>query len=42
MIISKHMESLLNMAPVSSSHDLKGLRKICDPVEVHVRGLKAL
>ena len=42
MIISKHMESLLNMAPVSSNHDLKGLRKICDPVEVHVRGLKAL
>ena len=24
MIISKHMESLLNMAPVSSNHDLKG------------------
>ena len=42
MIISKHMESLLNMALVSSNHDLKGLRKICDPVEVHARGLKAL
>ena len=42
MIISKHMKSLLNMAPVSSNHDLKGLRKIYDLVEVHVRGNKAL
>ena len=42
MIISKHMESLLNMAPASSNHDLKGLRKIYDLVEVHVKGLKAL
>ena len=42
MIISKHMESLLNMVPVSSNYDLKGLRKICDLVEVHVRELKAL
>lgn len=42
IIISKHMESLLNMAPVSSNHDLKGLRKIYDLVEVHVKGLKAL
>ena len=43
MIISKHMmESLLNMAPVSSNHDLKGLRKIYDLVEEHVSGLKAL
>ena len=42
MIISKHMESLLNMALDSSNHDLKGLRKIYDLVEVHVKGLKAL
>lgn len=30
------------MVPVSSNHDLKGLRKVCDLVEVHVRELKAL
>ena len=42
MIISKHMESLLNMALDSSNHDLKGLRKIYDLLEVHVKGLKAL
>ena len=42
MIINKHMEGLLNMAPVTFNHDLKGLRRIYDSVEVHVRGLKAL
>ena len=42
MIINKHMEGLLNMAPVTSNHDLRGLRRIYHLVEVHVRGLKAL
>ena len=42
MIINKHMEGLLNMAPVISNQDLRGLRRIYDFVEVHVRGLKAL
>lgn len=30
------------MAPVTSNNDLKGLRKIYDLVEAHVRGLKVL
>ena len=42
MIINKHMAGLLNMAPVSSNQDLRGLRRIYDLVEVHIRGLKAL
>ena len=32
MIINKHVEGLLNMAPVTSNNDLKGLRKIYDLV----------
>lgn len=42
MIINKHVEGILNMAPVTSNNDLKGLRKIYDLVEAHVRGLKVL
>lgn len=30
MIINKHVEGLVNMAPVTSNNDLKGLRKIYD------------
>ena len=30
------------MVPVSFNYDLKGLRKICDLLEVHVTELKAL
>ncbi|PFX13966.1 hypothetical protein AWC38_SpisGene21920 [Stylophora pistillata] len=35
MIINKHLEGLLNMAPITSNHYLKGLRGIYDLVEVH-------
>ena len=41
-IINKHMKGLLNKAPVTSKNDLKGLRKIFDLEEAHVRGLKVL
>ena len=34
MIINKHMESLLNMTPVTSNQDLRGLRRLYDSVEV--------
>ena len=37
MIINKHTKGLLNNAPVTSKNDLKGLRKIFDLVEAHVR-----
>ena len=42
MIINKHLKGLLNKAPVTSKNDLKGLRKIFDLVEAHVRVLKVL
>ena len=42
LIVSKHMDALLNL-PVANSHqDLKGLRRLYDSVEAHVRGLRAL
>ena len=34
-------DDLINMAPVYSNHDLRGLRQLYDLVEVHVRGVKA-
>ena len=42
MIVNKHTDDLINMAPVYSNHDLRGMRQLYDLVEVHVRGLKAL
>ena len=42
MIINKHMDNPINMAPGYSNPDLRGLRQLYDLVEVHVRGLKAL
>ena len=40
-IINKHMDSLLAVQAVSSN-DVKGLRRLSDTVESHVRGLRAL
>ena len=42
MIVNRHMEALLNVAAVSSHHDVKGLRRLHDSVEAHVRGLRTL
>ena len=42
LIISHHMDALLGLTPVTSHHDLKGLRRLYDMVETHVRGLQAL
>ena len=41
-IITKHMDTLLNVEPMTSAHNLKGLRCLYDDVESHVRSLKAL
>ena len=41
-IVAKHMDILLNVDPVTSSHNLKGLRHLCDTIESQVRGLKSL
>ena len=41
-IISKHMDILLNVEPVTSSYNLRGLRQLYDTVESHVRGLQSL
>lgn len=42
MIVSRHMEVLLNLAAVSGEHDLRGLRRPFNEVETNVRTLKAL
>ena len=42
LIITKHMEVLLNADAVMSEHNLKGLRHLYDVVEAQVRGLKSL
>ena len=41
-IKAKHMEILMTIEPVTSSRDLKALRKLHDPVESHVRSLSAI
>ena len=42
LVINRHMEALLGAAAVSSHQDTKGLRKLNDTVETHVRGIRAL
>ena len=39
---SKHMDILLSLEPVTSQHNLRGLRHLYDLVESQVRGLKSL
>ena len=41
-IITKHMDILLSLEPVTSQHNLRGLRHLYDLVESQVRGLKSL
>ncbi len=41
-IISKRMDILLKLEAVSSQHNLRGLRHLCDLVDSQVRGLKSL
>ena len=41
-IISRHMELLLNLEPVTSQHQLRNLRRLYDSVETHVRSLKSM
>jgi hypothetical protein len=42
LIVNRHMEALMNITNVSSHHDVKGLRRLHDTGEAHVRGLRAL
>ncbi len=42
LIISKHMETLLGVEAVGSDQNLRGLRRLYDDVESHMRSLKAL
>ena len=42
LIISKHMEILLNIEAVASVQNVKGLRQLYDDVESHIRSLKSL
>ena len=41
-IVAKHMDTLLNVPAVTSSHSLKGLRHLYDDVESHIRSLRTL
>ena len=40
--ISKYMEVLLRLEPLSSPHNVKGLRHLFDKVEAQMRSLRAL
>ena len=40
-IIAKHMDLLMNIDPVTSQHNLKGLRHLYDTVESQVRSLRS-
>ena len=42
LIVNRHMEALLGVMAVPSHLDIKGLRKLHDTVEAHIRGLRAL
>ena len=42
LIVNKHMDAQLILQTVTSHHDLKGLCRLYDSVESHVRGLRAL
>ena len=42
LIMNRHMEALLRVPGVSTFHDIRGLRKLHDSVEAHIRGLKVL
>ena len=42
LIITRHMDVLLNVDAVTSQHNLRGLRHLYNLVETQVRGLRAL
>lgn len=42
LIVDGHMDALLHLTAVTSQHDIKGMRQLCDVIEAIVRGLKAL
>lgn len=42
LILSKHVETLLNIDPVMSDQNMKGLRRLYNDVEANTRSLKAL
>ncbi len=41
-IVARHMDILLNAEAVTSQYDLKGLRRLFNLIESHVRSLKSL
>lgn len=41
-IITKHMDVLLGLEAITSQHNLKGLRYLCDLIESQVRSLRSL
>ncbi|XP_077553123.1 uncharacterized protein LOC144167838 [Haemaphysalis longicornis] len=41
-LIQDHIDSLMNLTPVSSPRNVRALRRMYDNVQAHLRGLKAL
>ena len=41
LIVNRHMDALLNTPAISSHQEVKGLSRLYDSVEAHIRGLRA-
>ena len=42
VIVSSHMDSLLKLPSLFNCNDIRKLRQLYDPIEVHMRGLQSL
>ena len=42
VIISSHMDSMLNLESVVNAADIKGIRQLYDEMEIHIRSLQSL
>ncbi|KAK8775515.1 hypothetical protein V5799_031140 [Amblyomma americanum] len=41
-LVQEHLKSLIDLKPVRSSEDVRGLRRLYDTLAAHIRGLEAL
>ena len=41
-IVARHMDALMNADTVASAHNIKGLRRLYDYIETHIRSLRSL
>ncbi|KAK8761297.1 hypothetical protein V5799_027436 [Amblyomma americanum] len=42
LLVQEHLKSLIDLKPVRSSEDVRGLRRLYDTLAAHIRGLEAL